>query len=195
MYEVFHTDGKYFPSLSDFYRTREEAENHVARATGCKSVNGVMVDMVGSDFLAIREVERESKPCKFCGGEVQSNAVDFCRSCFYGGEVFKEGVSGIIDALKAHPMIDAESVGVWHTGGGCFAVGANIDGDDSLALYCSDEASVDTPPSAENPWMIGLQWDADDGDCYLDGGTFTDTASAVQAFDALLARWDAGERD
>lgn len=210
MYEVYHLDWPGTTS-SSYYHTREEAEEVIANSTGGKwdDEKKCHVDLVGSDFLGIREVERDSRPCRFCGGEVQANAekhpeVDYCRMCFYSGKVFEEGTQGIIDALIAHPRTVDDTVGVWHTGGGCFAVGAELD--NGLEMLTCREACVEDPPSVEEPWGMGLTYHGDEngnGYGYLDSSLanesdeyyeITSTVGVIECLDKMLALWEKGVR-
>jgi hypothetical protein len=197
MFEVFHTEWPEGSQMSNFYPTREGAEAHVASASGGKMTEEGFVETQGHEFLSIREVERESKPCRFCGGEVQATAtdVDYCRGCFYAGRIFEDGVTGLLAALREHPNIDPDSVGVWHTGGGCFCVGANYqwDAGTTLEILTSREASVDEGPSLEHPWMIGL---TDSEGEYTDlPDELSSVEDLVEAVDRVVAEWESITKD
>ena len=77
----------------------------------------------GRDYLTIQIVERDSQPCKVCGGEAtnkpeQYAGYPYCRNCYHTGSAADDQHMNDLSYFRqAFP--DAE-VGVEHTGGGCF---------------------------------------------------------------------------
>jgi hypothetical protein len=129
-----------FGALTDFYRTREEAVDAMSQRKRHEA--GMAVDdwIPGEQYLEIIEVERESKPCRYCGGEVQSPNpdCDFCRMCFYTGQSQEEACEPALALLRTIPGVTGASV--WHTGGGCFSLGVTLL--DGGSLMAAVEASV-----------------------------------------------------
>jgi hypothetical protein len=149
MYALIDKEHPETTALTDYFRTHGEAVEAMVNRTKTYSDGRVLI---GEEYLEIVEIERESRPCRYCGGEIQSTKpdVDFCRGCFYVGRTQDEHWPEIYDALKALEGVRPESVGVWHTGGGCFAIGAVIDIDGvEHDILVADDASI--PDPAEKP--------------------------------------------
>lgn len=185
------------PARTDYYRTLAEAEQHVASAR-MHDRNGVHV---GEEYLEIVEVERASRPCKYCGGEVQSDTAEFCRGCYYSGRAADEGHRESIAYFEA--QLPGWQVGTEHTGGGCFWMAFHPPGEDTERGYfyiaTDGEASlpdVDSVPIRNGWGYVGVQgWDEEepeyDGVAIL-GGQVDGTDIMLAPYDeALHARyWD-----
>lgn len=116
MFQVRDKDGRWGKSGISYHRTREEAE---ARVRGSMMVD-TEGEHPGSEYLVIEEIDRESKPCVFCGNEVEADdeATDFCRSCFYSGRHLERKHADLIGRIG--DIAAVTTCDVWHTGGGCF---------------------------------------------------------------------------
>jgi hypothetical protein len=164
-----------FPALTDYYRTREEAVEAMSQRKRHEA--GMPIDewIPGEDYLEIIEVERESRPCRYCGGEVQSSNpdCDFCRGCFYTGASQEDACEPALAMLRTIP--GAKDASVWHTGGGCFALGVTFQ--DGSYIMASEEATVtneDGSPVDPNApvWSAGFYTGEDDEEGFeLDAGT------------------------
>lgn len=107
------------------FRTIEEAEKEIDsrrrydREFTMENSDGIP----GRDYLTIQIVERDSQPCKVCGGEAtnkpeQYAEYPYCRNCYHTGSAADDQHMNDLSYFRqAFP--DAE-VGVEHTGGGCF---------------------------------------------------------------------------
>lgn len=99
-------------------------------------------------------VEENTRLCRFCGDGVTSTnpAVDFCTICFYTGRAFSEKMEPAVVFIREQlaELVDPESVGVWHTGGGCFCVGASLVNGGELLL---SDAESGLPMEADSPLM------------------------------------------
>lgn len=143
----------------------------------------------------VDEVDRESRPCRYCGAEVQATepSCDFCRGCYYAGRTH-EAPPTLADILRAHPRIVSDSVGVWHTGGGCFSLAGEVAGAEYLYVMSGGEdMDPSTPPSPAHPWVLCMD-DSENGE-YLTIEGITSAEEYAAALESALERWDAGERD
>lgn len=152
MFAVTHRDTPMRASTTDYYRTYEEAEDAVV-GRELYRMDGTVLR--GMEWLEIVEVERESKPCKFCGAEVQSDSADFCRACYYGGRT-QTARGDIVKMLKGIRGVSKETVGPWHTGGGCWSIGAVLKVEDDpreFEILVSNESSI---PEEGEPFGFGI---------------------------------------
>lgn len=157
---MFKVYDKTYPTtrqMWDYFRTREEAEEAV-EGREAHYADGTVLR--GFDYLGIEEIERESRPCVYCGAEVQSESANFCRGCFYSGRSQAEKQPHAHAILRSLPGVDPETVAVWHTGGGCFSIGAalSIDGKEYEILVGQE----DFIPEEENA-PLGFSIGNDDG--------------------------------
>jgi hypothetical protein len=143
----------------NYFPSREEAENHIQRSIDLnaedRASRGEPFDKEKwrSEF-AISEVERQHQPCKTCGGEAQNKPESYaeypyCRMCFYTGraadDVNAEGLAAFKEALP-----DAQSIGVEHTGGGCFWLAFYWPDDPKFYVATGGEAEL--PDDWSNGW-------------------------------------------
>lgn len=193
MYRVTHWGQNEYFSSSD--EAAAYVDQNVQMNVDFRASEGIPFD---SDAFrrefSISVVERESRACRFCGTEIQADnpSIDYCRNCHYSGRPReeKEWVQIIMSALRTHPRVEGQSVGVWHTGGGCFCVGAS--GKDGLQILAAYDADVEDAPSAESPWMVCVNDEDDDDAVLVDNLTTVDMIAA--AVDAAISAWDEGVR-
>lgn len=115
--------------------------------------------------------------CVYCAGSFDGT-VDYCRECYYNGQVLAHNFAGAIRTLEVATGT------VWyaeHTGGGCFWLCTRPDGGDRfegmfdeaiIPMICVTEA--DGPMSGTATiadmdragWMIGMYRDYWAGDCH-----------------------------
>lgn len=122
-------------------------------------VNGSEERMRIETWAAI--VWRNPRLCRFCGDGITSSKpdVDFCRGCFYSGEPFKEKFEACAAMIRERlgELVVAESVGIWHTGGGCFALGATLANSGELLMGGGDASLPDADqPEASACWQAWL---------------------------------------
>lgn len=156
MYEVYNTD---HPDMRPHvFRERDEAVGYIER---CKAYTR-SGEIAGRDYLAIRVVERESHPCTLCGAEVTAKdpvAYPYCESCHYTG--------ASADALNGEALawfqqrLPSATVGVEHTGGGCFWLAFRWPDDPVYYTATDGEASL---PDDWQKWGYLGRYDGDD-DC------------------------------
>ena len=154
------------------------------------------------EYVRLEDVEKivatNPRLCRFCGDGVTSTnpEVDFCRMCFYSGTakmaaLQDAGHGGIIDRLAELPGAVMDSVSVWHTGGGCFALGVAFEetprNRGAYALITVD-AGVEVELVGEPVWIGGYYRDPDDEEPIdvLDAG-WSGTATVAELIDALAA--------
>lgn len=104
------------------------------------------------DWFVDRPPLEVTRPCRFCGAQVTSSKpeVNFCEMCFYAGDAFSDQYAGLIDELGEKLGTDG---GVWHTGGGCFALGGTWpDG----SFWMATDGNAGLPDDPEGPWMVGF---------------------------------------
>lgn len=124
MYALVDRERPDWDALKSYFRTHEEA---VEAREGRTMHKRGGITLSGAEYLDIVEVDRESRPCVFCGTEVESakEEVDFCRSCFYVGTFHEERTcKDLLDAIR--PLPEVKEASVWHTGGGCFNVAIEL---------------------------------------------------------------------
>lgn len=137
MYALRDKENPAVGALTDYFRTREEAEEARSRRK--------MIDRFGEhpgeEFLEVVEVERESRPCRFCGAEVQANEarIDYCRNCYYFGRPREEARAAQIAFFEE---ATGATVGVEHTGGGCFWLAFRWEGETDYYVATDGEASL-----------------------------------------------------
>lgn len=124
-------------ALTNYFRTIEEAEEARSHARRYDREG----EHPGEEYLEIVEVERESRPCRFCGAEVQADdpRITHCRGCYYGGRVEEEERETQIAYFAERT--GAEVV-VEHTGGGCFWMAFRFEGEDDFYVATDGEASL-----------------------------------------------------
>jgi hypothetical protein len=180
-WEVRASDGGGFPP-SRFYVHEDEART-AARTSAL--LNGRDEDYL----MVIYRDDRAPHYCRFCGGQAESAAVDYCRDCYYCGATQAKH-EDILTALGSLPTAKGLA-SIWHTGGGCWGYGVLLEG--GLDVLTSDEASVDNPPSVDRPWIIALS--NEDGEGVQDEAGITCAADVAPIVASLMARWERGERD
>lgn len=124
MFALVDKERPEWAAMRSYFRTREEAEASRSERTMHKAGG---ITLTGPEYLDIVEVERESRPCVFCGTEVESEKeeTDFCRNCYYMGTFHEERTcKDVLEAVRAFPNVDHAEV--WHTGGGCFNVAITL---------------------------------------------------------------------
>ena len=124
MFALVDRERPEWSALTSYFLTKEEAEEERSRRT--RHHKGGLV-LTGEEYLDIVEVERESRPCVFCGSQVEAEnpEVDFCRMCFYVGRMHEERTcKEVLDAIRT--LAGVEDASVWHTGGGCFLLGIKL---------------------------------------------------------------------
>jgi hypothetical protein len=130
----------------------------------------------------VEVVTRNERNCRYCGGGVTSTNpdVDYCRGCHYSGRAQHDTFAPLIDKLQA---VSGHTWSVWHTGGGCFALAANLDdGDDAPFLMATAEGDAVLPETTAGPWSLGYYAG------YEDEGKVTDGLDEQQLLDAVQAR-------
>lgn len=160
MYAVRDKNAPEMRALTDYFRTREEAEKSVAARTK-SDADG---KHAGHEFLEIVEVERESRPCRFCGSEVQADdpATDFCRGCHYTGRHQDDARSEQIEWFQEQLGCDVHSE---HTGGGCFWMAFYFDQTAEFYVATDGEASLPTKdgePIRDGWGYVGRHGDDED---------------------------------
>lgn len=186
MYKVSHWAGPWY------YRTLEEAEARVAE--------GIAANPHSDSPYEITEVDRADRPCVHCGRQVEAEKpeVDICRSCFYSGRSMAAPQS-VVEALRNNPLVDAETLGIWHTGGGCFSLGAILkdrvgtDGREMNILCGTESMDPTQEPSKETPWCVCVE--GDDGMGVMSEYGLTDAEMVSASVSELVAAWDSGRRD
>jgi len=122
----------------------------------------------GRDYLTIQIVERDSQPCKVCGGEAtntpeQYAGYPYCRNCYHTGSAADDQHMNDLSYFRqAFP--DAE-VGVEHTGGGCFWLAFRWE--DDPVFYCATAGEAELPDDDRwsDGWGIVCRYEPDaDGD-------------------------------
>jgi len=183
MYVVRHKDRPTTTATMDYFRTLEEAEERVARGSLCTTDGeGKMVTLSGPEFLEIVELDRDSKPCRFCGEEVQANDpnCDYCRGCFYGGRTHDEWWPQIHADLKSFECVDDDTVGVWHTGGGCFAIGAVATiGGKSYEILVASDAAIPDPAEEPDATFGACLMEEEEGSGWQDGDVHAGDVKAL----------------
>lgn len=138
----------------EYFRTREEAEQHIAGRVLHTAAEG---DILGPDYLNIEVVERPSRPCKFCGTEVQVDLekhpdTDWCRNCHYlGVHDDDERMNQRADFVTA---LGADRVTVEHTGGGCFWMAFMFE-DDPGHYYIATDGEASLPEGKDGKPIRG----------------------------------------
>jgi hypothetical protein len=109
--------------------------------------------------------ELPERNCRYCGNEVTSSKpeVDFCEFCFYSGRNQQDDHAALIELLDRQLWID---VTVWHTGGGCFALGA-VWPDGSHFMACDKDGFA---LSKTDQWAVGFYRDQEDCEPLMDDG-------------------------
>jgi len=114
-------------------------------------------DHPGREWLKIHVIERDSQPCKSCGGESQNEPQSYanypyCRGCHYTGSAADDEHMNDLYAFRvAFP--DAEYVGVEHTGGNCFWLCFRWADDPFYYVATDGEASL--PDDEDGGWAAG----------------------------------------
>ena len=140
--------------------------------------DGVEVDWFFGDHVAHADAladrlnglwssEDEIVRCKTCGRVVSSGDPErypYCRGCHYVGNASEDvRADQLLTFRRAFP--DA-TVGIDHTGGGCFWLAIRWDGSDTYYALTDGEASLPTDGEG-NPvrggWgYVGRHWDTED---------------------------------
>lgn len=130
-------DTREHPFPPDYFRTFEEA----VEARGKRRYIDREGEHPGAAYLVVEEVERESRPCRFCGTEVQANdpRVEHCRSCHYSGRLEEESRETQIAFFEEATRATVE---VEHTGGGCFWLSFRWEGESDFYVATDGEASL-----------------------------------------------------
>lgn len=78
------------------------------------------------EVLAMTDEVTIDRPCTFCGREVTSTKpdIDYCEMCFYTGRSWERTLDPLIQRIQA--LAPDATVGVWHTGGGCFNLAVTL---------------------------------------------------------------------
>ena len=192
MLKVYDTTEPSSQYVHGYFRTQEEAEEFISHCSRTDRSG----TYPGSSYLAIVTVDRESKPCRYCGGEVESDNpdVDFCRGCYYGGNSQANKLPEVQAMLRGetHQLLGVkpESVGIWHTGGGCFSVGAYVDLDGTeWEILIGSEGDVPDSLSEGVGWALihpdGWGYQPSGGDTITDVTVLRD--SLVDGFGRALA--------
>jgi len=152
------------------FRTIEEAEKEIDsrkrydREFTMENSDGIP----GRDYLTIQIVERDSQPCKVCGGEAtnkpeQYAVYPYCRNCYYVGNAAEDmHLNDLAVFRNAFPDCD---VGVEHTGGGCFWLAFRWE--DDPVFYCATAGEAELPDDDRwsDGWGIVCRYEPDaDGD-------------------------------
>lgn len=151
MFATVRTDYPH-PASTNYFLTREEAEESVATRVMFTAALGPDVPVPGSEWLEIEEVERPSQPCTTCGTESQQSSEEYekypyCRNCHYTGVAAEDKHADQLAPFKeAFP--DAKVV-IEHTGGGCFWLAFYWEGDHYF--YTATEES-ELPDSWADGW-------------------------------------------
>lgn len=135
--------------------TLEEAQAYVAES------NARQGRPVDDDTLTIVEID-EILPCVFCGSHVTAKdwpTTDFCRSCYHAGRADEREFGQLLDGLRTLPNVQADSVGIWNSGGGCMILSMTlVDGrylSSTCAVEYNGEWHVDGGlPYHGEPWGI-----------------------------------------
>jgi len=129
------------------FRTIEEAEKEIDsrrrydREFTMENSDGIP----GREYLTIQIVERDSQPCKVCGGEAtnkpeQYAEYPYCRNCYHTGSAADDQhLNDLAYFRNAFP--DAE-VGIEHTGGGCFWLAFRWEDDPNYYAATAGDACV-----------------------------------------------------
>jgi hypothetical protein len=145
------------PSVADrvieIARAGERGSRRELRGHCAKHLRGERLE----GFLLYPGAEAEilAADCRFCrqrfalgsGGE----ALSCCRACYYSGETHAEQprIAALLEQLRA---LGAEA-SVWHTGGGCFGIGATLKS--GTLLFCTAEGDATLPEPGER-WTVGI---------------------------------------
>lgn len=116
--------------------------------------------------------------CKYCRSIFSHSRadVDICEQCFYSGEHLANRFGKTLERLRE---VNANA-SVWHTGGGCFAIGIPLDireGEEfgrqilvtgALKEADSDEwytdASLPAEENDETRWCVGIHGEEETGE-------------------------------
>lgn len=197
MYALVDKERPESAALTSYFRSREEAEKARDGYTMHKAGG---ITLSGPEYLDIVEIDRESRPCVFCGTEVESDKVDFCRSCFYTGTFHEERTPSVVELLAGvRPLDKVEHAHVWHTGGGCFIVGIKLTDGRLLTPsigYRAEDGHVWPEPSFPedegDTWALVISaneeafdnWDEEDGSIELVQELFT-TEQLIERISAI----------
>ena len=166
MYAVVDKE-RQLESLTTYFRSREEADTHVA---GCEMFKiGHEGPIPGIEYLEIQEVERDSHPCSLCGGEVTAKdpvKYPYCRSCHYNGLAAEHLRSEQMEFFASQLGPSGGAAYIEHTGGGCMWLAFRWE--DEVEFYTSTMTDAFLPEDEEgNPirdeWgLVAMQYDLEE---------------------------------
>lgn len=107
----------------------------------------------GRTYLSLKLVEKDSYPCKACGGECENTpsqylVFPYCRGCYYSGKAMNDINSDVLGYFRS-AFPDA-SVDVEHTGGGCFWLSFRWDNVD--VFYAATDGEALLPDDWNSGW-------------------------------------------
>lgn len=102
--------------------------------------------------------------CRFCERHFyhEDLSVDICRTCYFNGREHEERMGDLLPTLERLPGI--KSAGVWHTGGGCWALLVRRHRDEHYLMGTTAfrdatdgewETDPDVPETGDGPWCLG----------------------------------------
>lgn len=114
--------------------------------------------------------------CTICkqedvGPKAASSGLTYCRTCFYTGRALaNERAKTVSKWASFMEPFGAEWADVWHTGGGCFSLGAELP--DGREILFGGEGDV--PAESVEEWGFSVTFDPAEGSGFGTGalGTF-----------------------
>lgn len=170
MYQVVDTE---WPDRRDatFFQTMEKAEAHIESSRRYDREHPMESGGIpGREYLQIKIVDRDPQPCKVCGGEAANSpeqyaVYPYCRNCYYMGSAAEDiHLNDLAAFRKAFP--DA-TVGVEHTGGGCFWLAFRWEGDPVFYCATAGEAELPDDDAWNDGWGIVCRY-VEDENGYMD---------------------------